>query len=118
MVISGVRRRGSGGWFGGNAGGAVQKCGGLWRTCGMLVLQWNFAVFAGDGVEIFCSTWNILRCGLALARSLWMGYRRDRWRMCWGEGDAGSSVGFRGAVDVPRGTSTLYLGGEGTTGSS
>jgi len=61
MVIIGVKRRVSGGWFGGNAEWAVKKYAGLWRTCGMLILRANSRGFARGDVEIFCSTLNIWR---------------------------------------------------------
>ena len=58
-VIIGLRGRVSGGGIGGNEGGVVQKCPGLWRTCGMRDLLRDSVGFAGVGVEIFCSTWNV-----------------------------------------------------------
>jgi len=55
------RRRVSGSRAGGNDRRGVEKCGWLWRTCGRADLRGDCVGFGRVGVEIFCSTWNILR---------------------------------------------------------
>jgi hypothetical protein len=59
MVIIGVRMRVSGGGYGGNTEGVVEKDRGLWRTCGSTELLREWKGFGRGDVEIFCSTWNI-----------------------------------------------------------
>src|SRR5271155_2776624 len=63
MVIIGVERRVSGEGMDSNMRGVVQKWRDLWRTCGICKKLRFWADLMRGGVEIFCSTWNIVMDG-------------------------------------------------------
>ena len=86
MVIIGVRMRVSGWGAGGNTKGVVEKGHCLWRTCGRRGMLREWKGFGRWGVEIFCSTWNILGSE---------GSEEDR-GLGVGDGDGGLRDEFRG----------------------